>query len=237
VRAAVREHAEHGVDVVKIMASGGNLTPGTHPHLAQFGLDELRAAVDEAHRHSLPVTAHAHGTSAVAQAIEAGVDGLEHVSFMTEDGVDPAPEDLVAAIVARGITLGMTLGFAPVPDTAVPPDMAKRLPALIANTRTLYEAGTRMNAGTDAGIAPIKPPDVLRWAVAHLGMIGMSPAEALRASTSHAAAVCGLGHRKGRLEPGYDADVLAVDGDPLTDPDALHRIVAVYLRGRPVARG
>jgi imidazolonepropionase-like amidohydrolase len=237
VRAAVREHAERGADVIKIMASGGQLTPGTHPHLAQFGLDELRAAVEEAHRHSLPVTAHAHGTPAVALAVEAGVDGLEHVSFMTEDGVDPAPEDLVARIVDRRVTLGMTLGLVPVPDMPVPPEMAKRLPALIANTRTLYAAGARMNAGTDAGIAPIKPPDVLRWGVGHLGMVGMSPAEALRASTSHAAAVCGLGHRKGRLEPGYDADVLAVDGDPLTDSAVLHRIAAVYLRGRRVARG
>jgi imidazolonepropionase-like amidohydrolase len=105
------------------------------------------------------------------------------------------------------------------------------MPALLANGRRLYEAGARMNAGTDAGVAPVKPPDVLRWAVAHLGTLGMSSAEALRASTSHAAAVCGLGHRKGRLEPGYDADVLAVHGDPLTDPAALHRIVAVYLRG------
>ena len=93
-----------------------------------------------------------------------------------------------------------------------------------------------MNAGTDAGIAPIKPPDVLRHAVAMLGMLGMTPAEALRASTSHAAAVCGLGHRKGRLEPGYDADVLAVHGDPLTDPAALHRILGVYVRGERVAR-
>jgi imidazolonepropionase-like amidohydrolase len=69
-----------------------------------------------------------------------------------------------------------------------------------------------------------------------LGMLGMTPAEALRASTSHAAAVCGLGHRKGRLEPGYDADVLAVHGDPHTDPAALHRILGVYVRGERVAR-
>jgi len=236
VRAAVREHAERGVDVIKIMASGGQLTPGTRPDLAQFGAEELRAAVEEAHRHSLPITAHAHGTPAVAQAVEAGVDGLEHVSFMTPDGVDPAPEDLVRAIVDRRITLGMTLGIVPVEGLPIPPEMAKRLPALMANGRRLYEAGARMNAGTDAGIAPIKPPDVLRHAVAHLGMLGMTPAEALRASTSHAAAVCGLGHRKGRLEPGYDADILAVHGDPLTDPAALHRIVGVYVRGERMAR-
>src|SRR5438093_521222 len=74
VRAAVREHAEHGAEVIKIMASGGNLTPGSHPELPQFGAAELQAAVDEAHRLSLPITAHAHGTPAIAAAVAAGVD-------------------------------------------------------------------------------------------------------------------------------------------------------------------
>jgi imidazolonepropionase-like amidohydrolase len=88
-----------------------------------------------------------------------------------------------------------------------------------------------ITAGTDAGIGPIKPPDVLRHAVGHLRQIGMSGAAALRACTSEAAAVCGLGHRKGRLAPGYDADILAISGDPIADPAALHHIRAVYVRG------
>jgi len=98
IRAAVREHAGRGVEVIKIMASGGNLTPGTHPELAQFSDQELRAAVDEAHRYSLPIIAHAHGTPAIAAAVAAGVDGLEHVSFLTPDGVDVAPPDLVVSV-------------------------------------------------------------------------------------------------------------------------------------------
>jgi imidazolonepropionase-like amidohydrolase len=102
---------------------------------------------------------------------------------------------------------------------------------MLANARRLLEAGAPLVAGTDAGIAPVKPPDVARWAVAHLTQLGLTPADALRASTSHAAAVCGLAHRKGRLAPGYDADILAIDGNPLTDPDALHHIRAVYARG------
>ena len=91
-----------------------------------------------------------------------------------------------------------------------------------------------MVAGTDAGIAPVKPHDVVRHAPAMLRQLGFGQAEALRAITSVAAAVCGLGHRKGRIAPGFDADILAVDGDPITDPEALHRIRAVYARGTVV---
>ena len=95
----------------------------------------------------------------------------------------------------------------------------------------LCESGVAITAGTDGGVGPAKPHDVLPWAVGQLVQIGMSPIDALRATTSRAAAVCGLGHRKGRLAPGYDADVLVVDGNPLDDPAALHRIQAVYTRG------
>ncbi|GIH99530.1 amidohydrolase family protein [Planobispora takensis] len=236
IRAAVREHAERGVDVIKIMASGGNLTPGSRPELPQFDLDELRAAVEEAHRHDLPVTAHAHGTRAVVDALAAGVDGLEHVTFMTADGVDPVPEGLAEAMAAAPVALGITLGTMPIPGFAMPPAIAARMPAMAANLRLLHRAGASMVTGTDGGIAPFKPHDVLRWALAQLAGVGMTPAEALRAATSRAALACGLGHRKGRLAPGYDADVLAVDGDPLHDPDAIHRIRAVYLRGTAVPR-
>jgi len=91
-----------------------------------------------------------------------------------------------------------------------------------------------MVAGTDAGIAPIKPHDVLRHAPAMLRDIGFGQAEVLRTMTSAAAGVIGLGHRKGRLAPGFDADILAVDGDPIADLEALHRIRALYARGLAV---
>jgi imidazolonepropionase-like amidohydrolase len=235
VRAAVREHACRGVDVVKIMASGGNLTPGSRQDLAQFPPEVLRAAVDEAHRLGLPVTAHAHAVSAIADAVEAGADGLEHVSFWTEAGVD-APAVLIRLIAARQIAVGATLGMVPVPGMSPPPALAVRMPAMIANMRRLCESGALMVAGTDAGIAPVKPHDVVRYAPAALRQLGLSPADALRAITSVAAGVCGLGHRKGRIAPGFDADILAVDGDPVADPEALHRIRAVYARGTTVTR-
>jgi imidazolonepropionase-like amidohydrolase len=233
VQAAVREHAARGVDVIKIMASGGNMTPGSRQDLAQFPPEVLRAAVDEAHRLGLPVTAHAHAVGAIADAVAAGADGIEHVSFWTEDGVD-APARLIQLIADRQIVVGATVGMVPVPGMTPPPAIAARMPSMMANARRLHEAGALMVAGTDAGIAPIKPHDVVRHAPSTLRQLGYGQAEALRTVTSVAADVCGLGHRKGRIASGFDADVLVIDGDPVSDPDALHRIRAVYVRGTAV---
>jgi imidazolonepropionase-like amidohydrolase len=233
VRAVVREHMERGVDVIKIMASGGNLTPGTYQHIPQFQPDVLRAAVDEAHRHGLQATAHAHAVGAIADAVAAGADGLEHASFWTEDSVD-APAELIQLIADRLTVVGATVGMVPMPGVEPPPAVRARIPLIVANTRRLHEAGGRVVAGTDAGIAPAKPHDVVRYAPAMLREIGMGQAEALRTITSVAAGAIGLGHRKGRVAPGYDADILAVAGDPIADPDALHRIRAVWARGAAV---
>jgi imidazolonepropionase-like amidohydrolase len=236
VRRAVRDHAERGVDIIKIMASGGNMTPGSRPDQPQYGVAELRAVVDEAHRHHLPVTAHAHATQSIVDGLAVGVDGFEHLTFMNDVGVDPIPDEVLAALVRQRVTVGLTLGLAPVPDAQELPGIVARRPAMLANNRRLFAAGVHMIPGTDAGIRPVKPPDVARWAVAHFQAVGMSAAQALHTCTARAATALGLGHRKGQLRPGYDADILVVAGDPLMDPAALHQIRAVFVRGTPLAR-
>jgi imidazolonepropionase-like amidohydrolase len=232
VRAAVRERAERGVDVIKVMASGGQMTPGTHSHSVQYGLDELRAAVEEAHRQGLPITAHAHATAAIANAVAAGFDMIEHCSFITADGVD-APQDLVDLIARAGVFVTQTVGL--VAGRALRIQLAAAPEDMIDAVQRLRTAGVPIVCATDAGVAPSKPHDVLPYGVAALvNLAGFPPVEALRAVTSVAAQGCRLGGRKGRIAPGFDADLLAVHGNPLTDIAALRNVAAVFRAGYQV---
>ncbi|GAY12388.1 amidohydrolase family protein [Pseudonocardia sp. N23] len=233
VRAAVHEHAERGVDVIKVMASGGQMTPGTRWDATQFPPEVVRALVDEAHAHGLPVTAHAHAVDAVRDALDAGVDGIEHATFMTTDG-PRLDDELLATLVRRRIAVGLTVGLKVVPGMEPPPDIRRHLPAILAVAAAICGSGALVVAGTDAGIAPPKPHGVLPLGLVHLTELGMTPLQALTAGTSVAATVCGLGDRKGRIAPGYDADLLAVAGDPLTDITALLTPQHVLVAGQPV---
>ena len=236
----MRERADRGVDVVKVMTSGGFQTTGTQVMLCQFTLDEVRAVVGEAHAAGLPVTAHAHGLPAVHMAMAAGVDGIEHCSFLTDTGVSQSEQDL-ARLAEAGTAVCPTLGQA---GPLVPSPNAAALLARLGMTPEqvvemikrrvglMHAAGVRVVSGSDGGIAAAKPHGLLPVSVAFLVEGGVSTVAALASATALAAAACGLGDRKGRLRAGYDADLLVVDGDPVADTGALARLVAVFAGGR-----
>ncbi len=230
IRAAVRERAARGVDVIKIMASGGNMTPTLGPHESQYGETDLAVAHDEAHAHDLPLAVHAHGPQAIADALAVGVDSIEHCTFFSADGVDADPA-VLERLAGSACALSMTAALKP-GVTSVYPAMQQRLQAIFANTATLHRAGARIVCSSDAGVGPNKPHDVLPYGVSRfLPAIGMSNAEALLATTAVAADVCGIGSITGTLEPGKDADILAVAGNPLEDLTAIHDVAAVFVRG------
>jgi imidazolonepropionase-like amidohydrolase len=229
LRRAVAERARRGCDVVKVMATGGYLTPAFPMWDAQFNVEELRIVVDEAHRVGLPVAAHCHGVVGIDYALDAGVDTIEHCTFYSRNRRPEPDEALLARLASSGVAISPTIGR--LPDHPLPPDLAANRPVVFGAWRRLHELGATLVAGTDAGIGPAKPHDVLPYAFGDLLECGASPVEGLRALTTIAARACGVADRKGRLAPGFDADVIAVDGDPLADPDALTSITAVWQAG------
>jgi imidazolonepropionase-like amidohydrolase len=232
IRRAVHDRVRHGVDVIKIMVTGGNMTPTVGAHESQYTIDELLAAVTSAHEAGLPIAAHAHGGPGIADAMTAGVDSIEHCTFFTADGVDADPE-VIAELGRRRAVVSITGGTLP-GTTPLYPAIAMRREHIMSNHAALHRAGATIVCGTDAGVGPNKPHDVLRYGVSSLPAIGMTNAEALRANTSVAAAACGVADRKGTISIGRDADLLAVAGDPLDNINDIEQVRAVFVKGNRI---
>jgi imidazolonepropionase-like amidohydrolase len=234
LRAAVREREVRGCDVVKVMVTGGALTPSFPMWASQYDLGELQAIVDEAHALGLPVAAHCHGAGGIEASMTVGVDTVEHCTFFTDSGMSEPDEGLMARLAASGIPISATLGRRTDVDAPIPPIIAANIETMSQAVGRIHALGGTIVVGTDAGIGPGKLHDVLPQAFEDLVAVGFTAEEGLAAMTSRAATACGVGDRKGRLQPGWDADVLAVEGDVASDPAALRRPVAVWRGGRRV---
>ncbi|MBF6163110.1 amidohydrolase family protein [Nocardia cyriacigeorgica] len=215
IRDLVAANAARGADWIKIMGSGGFTTGGaSSPYEPQFTDTQLRAAVDAAHRHGLPVAAHAHGTAAIRQAVAAGVDSIEHCTWMTADGFD-LDHGLVREIADRGILVCPTINH-------LARSAAGRLtwPVRRDHLRVMLDAGVRLIPGSDSGI-PHTPPGRYPHSLPVYLDLGLSPAEVIDLATRQAADALRIGHLTGTLAAGLSADLIAIPGDPTRDLDLL----------------
>src|SRR5215471_10228672 len=225
LRRLVRTHHKHGVDVVKVMSTGGFMTTGSAPWYAQFTTAQVAVIVEEAARVDKPVAAHAHGTEGIRRAVEAGVTTIEHCSFVTETNERRFSEPLAARIAERGMFVCPTI-------SGGAPYIADLTGIVVgANAKAMHEMGVRIIVGTDAGVDN-NPHHQYVGGLEYLVTLGFQPAQVLAMATTEAAAALGLGATTGRLAPGYEADLIVVDGDPQADIAVLRELRRVIARGR-----
>lgn len=229
VQHKVREVIKYGADVIKICATGGVLSLGDNPQASQFTEEELRAAIADAHRLGRKVAAHAHGAQGILWAAEAGVDSIEHGSYIDDAGI--------AAMKAHGTYLVPTLYLSDwflenAPKMNVPPSMLAKgkevMPAARKNIAHAFASGVKVGFGTDAAVYP-HGLNAHEFAV--MVKLGLTPLQAIQAATVNDADLLGWSDKIGVIEPDHYADIIAVDGDPLEDVTTLERVKFVMKGG------
>lgn len=230
-RKAVREQVKRGAGFIKFMATGGVTTPGTDPETLAFTHEELEALIDEAHRRGVHVATHAHGAEGIKATAAAGVDTVEHGTFMDEEAID--------LLVTNDVTLVPTLSapYRIARNTEQATEASSRKTGNvyerhIESFKRAYEAGVRIAGGTDVG-TPFNYHGTNSTEISFMVEHGMSPQEAITAMTATAADV--VGFDVGVLEAGKYADLLVIEGDPLEDVSLLREPTAVLKGGEVVA--
>ena len=228
--AVLRRQLEHGVDLIKVMATGGRMTRGSNQIDPQFDLPTLSQIVDLAASHELPVAAHCHGTEGIRIAAEAGVRTIEHCSWVGQAGwaSDYRPE-VAAAMAERGVWVSPTVSrgwrrFLDNPDSTT----LKRIQAAFKDMRS---RDIPFIASTDAGIPGVYHHHLPQALPVFAAIAGLTPEAALRTATSAAAKGLGISQVTGRLKPGLSADIVLVHGNPLDDLTVLAEPAAVWARG------
>lgn len=230
---AVRKLAAAGVDVIKIMATGGVLDPGAMGLEQHFTNEEMKGIADMAHSRHLKVAAHAHGARGIEAAANAGIDSIEHGTFLDAAGAK--------AMKAHGTYYSATLmAFSGVQGIMGTGKLTPEMEAKAQQTfdvwgkglNLAYRTGVKIALGTDSAVAPHNQASKELELMVTKG--GMSPRDALIAATTGGPDLLGISNETGTLEPGKSADLIAVDGDPLTDPTAVQRVGYVMVRGKPI---
>ena len=238
VRKAARAQIKAGADNIKLIATGGILTPGTAIGSPQFTVAEMRAAVDEALNAGKTSAAHAHGTQGIKNAVVAGVSSVEHAYFIDEEGIDLMLRNgtfLVAtsAAVRNTVKAGTAAG---VPAHAVE-KATSAIEAHVSSFKKAHAAGVKLAMGTDSGVPFTRHGSNLDELV-YLVEMGLTPMEAIQVATRDSAELLGLSDRIGTIEAGKLADLVIVEGDPLADISIMcdpERIRRVILNGSTVA--
>ncbi|WP_433152687.1 amidohydrolase family protein [Actinomadura nitritigenes] len=225
VRKAVRYQIKHGARVIKVCASNGVMSHTGPAGAQQYSNEELRAIVDEAHRAGLKVAAHCMGDDAIRNAIEAGIDCIEHGSLASDETLDLMVERGTFLVATTYLTDGMDVSRAAPELRAKAADVFPRSRATISKA---IAKGVKVACGTDA---PAIPHGKNAKELLALVERGMTPLQAIRAATTVAADLIDVTDR-GRLESGLLADVIAVPGDPLADIGATEDVRFVMKAGR-----
>ena len=229
-RAVVREHVKHGVNVIKIMTTGGVLSLGDSAQGAQMTQDEAKAVVEAAHEYGLKVAVHAHGSEGMKRAILAGADSIEHGTFMTDEVIALMKEH--GTYYVPTLSAGnFVMGKAKIPGFLPPSVAAKAMlvgPAMTATFQRAYQSGVKIALGTDQGVAPHGENAKEFIYMVEAGMPAM---KAIQAGTIEGAKLLGVEKDLGSVTAGKFADLVAVPGDPLADISLMTKVNFVMKAG------
>jgi imidazolonepropionase-like amidohydrolase len=228
-RVVIERQIDHGVDLIKVMATGGRFTRGSKPLEPQFDVETLTEIVTSAAEAGLPVAAHCHGTRGIEAAALAGVHSIEHCSWVGEGGWGSDYQEAVTTIMVQAgtwVSPTINLGW----QRFEGPVLTRMRQALVS----MRAAGVPLMASTDAGIPGVFHHHLPEALAVFAHVAALTNEETLVSATSAAASGLGLDRVTGRLAPGLEADLLVVDGDPVEDLQNLTRPVGIWARGRAI---